>query len=103
MGKYSDVLGIISEDDCKDCPAGTYGATLGLTSKACSGSCGANKYSLQTGLSDSASCVACVPGYFDHENCFPQNVRRTTSTKNKHAVLGSLVDTIEPLDKSNFQ
>lgn len=61
-GKFVDMLGARTEDDCIYCPPGTYGATESLTSRACTADCPAGRYSLEPGLTAATQCKLCPPG-----------------------------------------
>ena len=61
-GKYSDVLGARTEDDCKLCPPGRYGSAAGLESRACTAACPAGKSSSEWGLTSLTQCASCPDG-----------------------------------------
>ncbi len=65
IGKYNDMLGAKTDDDCRLCPVGFYGATAGLTRSSCSGACPAGKFSSKFGLTTIAGCADCPKSYFE--------------------------------------
>lgn len=64
-GRYSDRLGLTTEDDCIKCEVGKYGSSLGLTTKACTGSCATGYYTETTGAEADTECIVCPAGYSD--------------------------------------
>ena len=65
-GRYSDRLGLTTDNDCLKCPVGRYGSSLGLTTKACTGSCTSGYYTVSTGAEADSECVVCPSGYSEY-------------------------------------
>ena len=64
LGKYSDSLGLISDDGCINCPNGLYNDELGQTSLLNCKSCPSGKIGLIEGAKSSSVCVLCSIGKF---------------------------------------
>ena len=65
-GRYSDRLGLTTENDCQKCEVGKYGSSLGLTTKACTGSCATGYYTKNTGAEADSECILCPTGYSEY-------------------------------------
>lgn len=68
-GRFGDISGLKSADECKRCAAGRYSIIPGITSgDHCTGRCSAGKWSSEVGLSSDELCIGrCPAGTFSHE------------------------------------
>ena len=61
QGKWSNVSGLILDDQCQLCLAGRWSDATGTTSN-CTGRCGPGKYSNEIGLTSNDDCKKCSAG-----------------------------------------
>lgn len=63
-GKWSNVMGSTTDEDCQLCPAGQFSNDTELTSPTECHPCSAGKYSTQLGLINDTQCLPCPAGKF---------------------------------------
>lgn len=68
-GRFGDITGLKSANECKGCAAGRYSIIPGITSaEHCTGRCSAGKWSSETGLASDELCLGrCPTGTYSYE------------------------------------
>ena len=69
VGRWSDQIGLASQQQCTLCPRGKWTLQNGSTSvNNCSEVCPTGKYSDVEDISSATECSVCLPGFFQDEN-----------------------------------
>tara|TARA_B100001093_G_scaffold508464_2_gene570721 strand:+ start:2185 stop:6999 length:4815 start_codon:yes stop_codon:yes gene_type:complete len=63
-GKYSNAIGLISDDDCELCPIGKYNDLLGISNENNCKTCMNGKIGIIEGAKSNQSCIKCDIGMF---------------------------------------
>ena len=111
-GKYSDTIGIVSDNTCKLCPIGFYNDVLGLTNVNQCKSCDNGKIGLINGAISNITCRDCKAGKFksnidECSQCTPGRISQKNSMTCQLCLKGQYSNTYQdkcikcPLGKFN--